>query len=394
MSLAILFTTEGFFPNHVDGDFVKTTYKDFNSVLPLLSFIVSLLASSFGMSKFFLAGPIQFLPIDSAFNGVLSIPFLILCLINSMFGIRIICIESAFFSTYNYQIWNKKTHSYDQQQIAPIITPEYRLVVYLAPCIIPFLINVIKLWSTTEGLWTHLMKYPQFLISPCFTPFIFEGYKSTNQPRQYKLKIWKWGSIINAIYIGCLPQCILCVTDYYKGIHQWEFGKHVEERNEFRNITDPLTDISHRLVRKADEDYENNNALFKSNYGNTVFAIITASLFLTLIAVFFGSGTLFKEKGIHCRCLTILCCPFPNPCINISEPELESKVESTTPVEKPKNEVYWYTRRGETKIRLLGSTPEKRSFKSQVSLYLQSVCFDVVILMSQEISFKLPCITF
>ena len=377
MSLAILFTTEGFFPNHVDGDIVKTTYKDFNSVKPLLSFIVSLLASSFGMSKFFLAGPIQFLPIDSSFNGILSVPFLILCLINSMFGIRIICIESAFFTTYNYQLWNKKTHSYDQEQIAPIITPEYRLVVYLAPCIIPFLINFIRLWSTTEGLWTHLMKYPQFLISPCFTPFIFEGYKSTNQPRQFKLKIWKWGSIINAIYIGCLPQCILCVTDYYKGIHQWEFGKHHHvEKNDFRNITDTI-----RLVSHAEEDYENNNALFKSNYGNTVFAIITASFSLTLIAVFFGSGTLFKEKGLHCRCLTILCCPFPNPCINISELELESKEELTTPLDTPKTEVYWYTRRGETKIRFLGSIPEKLSVKPQVSLYLLSVRFDKVILM-------------
>ena len=134
-------------------------------------------------------------------------------------------------------------------------------------------------------------------------------------------------------------------------------------------------------MRKADEDYENNNALFKSNYGNTVFAIITASLFLTLIAVFFGSGTLFKEKGIHCRCLTILCCPFPNPCINISELELESKGEVTTPLQKPKTEVYWYTRRGETKIRLLGSSPEKLIVKSQVSLYLLSVRFDKVILI-------------
>ena len=366
MSLAILFTTEGFFPNHIDGDIVKTTYKDFNSVLPLLSFIVSLLSSSFGMSKFFLAGPIQFLPLDSAFNGVLSLPFLILCLLNSMFGLRIICIESAFFTSYNYQIWNKKTSQYDTNQIAPIISPEYRLVVYLAPCVIPFLINAIKLWFTTEGLWKHLMKYPQFLISPCFTPFIFEGYKSTKHPGQYKLKIWKWGSIINAFYIGCLPQCILCITDYHKGINQWDFGKHVNM--DMPNITGTIS-------ARAGEDYENNNALFKSNYGNTVFAAISATLFLVLITLLFGSGTLFKEKGIHCRCLTILCCPFPNPCLNISEAELLSKEESTTPLYKPRTEVYWYTRRGETKTRLLGTVSEVGSFKSQVSLYLRSVRF-------------------
>ena len=166
--------------------------------------------------------------------------------------------------------------------------------------------NVIKLYYTTEGLWKRLMKYPQFLISPCFTPFLFEGYKSTNQLGQYKLKIWIWGGIINAIYVGCLSQCILCITGYYKGVHQWKFGDHFVENVEFQ----------------------------------------------------------------------ILCCPFPNPCINMSEAELDSKEESMTALDKPKNEVYWYTRRGETRIRLLGSIPQICGLKSQVFLlYLQSFRF-------------------
>ena len=72
------------------------------------------------------------------------------------------------------------------------------------------------------------MKYPQFLISPCFTPFMFEGSESTNQQGDPKLKIWKWGTIINAIYIGCIPQFILCITDYYKGVHQWKFSTDID----------------------------------------------------------------------------------------------------------------------------------------------------------------------
>ena len=47
ISLAILFATEGFFPKDADGSTIAT-YKDFNSALPLITFIISLFASSFG----------------------------------------------------------------------------------------------------------------------------------------------------------------------------------------------------------------------------------------------------------------------------------------------------------------------------------------------------------
>ena len=96
---------------------------------------------------------------------------------------------------------------------------------------------------------------------------MFEGNQSTNQPGGPKLKIWKWGTIINAIYIGCIPQLILCITDYYKGVHQWEFGMNIP----------------------GIDDSENNDALFKHPYGNTIFATGTATVFLILITLFFGS---------------------------------------------------------------------------------------------------------
>ena len=371
ISLSILFAIEGFFPKDDQG-FTITTFETFNAALPLLTFLLSLFASSFGMSKFFLSGPIQFLPNDSAFNGLLSIPFLSLCLINSMFGFRIVCIESSFFTTYRYQSVDKTTFVIDTKEISPIIPPEYRLLMYLAPCIVPFLINGMRIYCTTEGLWRFFMKYPQFIISPCFTPFMFEGNESTNQPGGQKLRIWKWGTITNAIYIGCIPQLTLCVTDYYKGVHQWEFGKNI-----------PGT-----------SDSQSNDALFKHPYGNTFFAAVTATFFLLLITLFFGSRSIFKHRGIHCRCVTILCCPCPKPCIRLSHehhnpsPPLTSAIHNTSndyerdqvttdlpsiSVGQPLTDVYLYSHGGESRFGLLcHSYRICQQVKFEVNMYLYS----------------------
>ena len=134
------------------------------------------------------------------------------------------------------------------------------------------------------------------------------------------------------------------------------------------------------------EDYENNNSLFKSNYGNTIFGATTGTFFLSLIILFFGSGALFKERGIHCRLFSILFCPCPNDCINLDIIDLDPQSSLTSsdlnnmeqlpekgptaPIDKPNTEVYWYHRRGETKIRLLGSLLEEKHFKSQVATIL------------------------
>ena len=243
------------------------------------------------------------------------------------------------------------------------------------------MINISKLMFTTKGLWKYLMKYPQFLISPCFTPFMFEINESAEKQGQCKLKIWKWGSIINAIYIGFLPQCILCFTDYCKGVHQWEFNKNIDEGSMVNGSWSVYGQS------KGDgEDYENNNSLFKANYGNTIFGATTGTFFLSLIILFFGSGALFKERGIHCRLFSILFCPCPNDCINLDSMDLDPQSSLTSsdlnnmgqlpekgptaPIDKPKTEVYWYYRRGETKIRLLGSLREEKHFKSQVATVL------------------------
>ena len=378
ISLAILFTIEGFYPKNEAG-VTLSAFDDLKSALPLITFIMSLFSASFGMSKFFLAGPIQFLPSNSAFNGLISIPFVSLCIINSMFGVRIVCMESTFFTSYGQQFWNEtfNTYQYDFKKILPILSPEYRLVVYLTPCIIPFLINCLRLSSTFKGSWKYLMMYPQFLISPCFTPFMFEGYETNNPQKQFQLKIWKWGSIVNAVYIGCIPQCILCITDYHKGVYDWEFGRRYDYAND------------------GGVGAESNDALIKYPYGNTIFAAITASCFLILITIFFGSETLFLRRGIHCRCLTILLCPCPNPCIKLNDLDFDhskshsnddekteaennqkdlSKIDPAVNFNQPHTEVYLYSPKyryvGTRKVLLLRqSSGYNQNYKSKVSTY-------------------------
>ena len=357
-------------------------FEDLNAALPLITFIISLFAASFGMSKFFLSGPIQFLPNNSVFNGILSVPFVSLFLINSMFGFRIICTESAFFTSYRHQHLNQ-SHSYqflDLKQITPVISPEYRLLVYLAPCVISFLINGLRLWYTTKVSWKYFMKYPQFFISPCFTPFMFEGGGNCEKNGQPDLMIWKWGTISNAIYIGFIPQCILCYTDYQKGVHNWDFNNF---NHEYSFTTD--------------------DALFKSNYGNTIFALATATIFLTLIIFFFRSQNIFKERGIHCRCLNILCCPCPEPCIKLGNSSLDSSsslnslaqqlpdknIETHLPSEKladdneqPHSEIYLYRRKfvcvEERKFQLLDKLPTNNK-NSQFSVTIILIFYTYIV---------------
>ena len=137
ISYAITFLVEGFYPQNSAG-YTITSFTNFNQALPLITLTISVVASSIGMAKFFLTGPIPLLPKDSPINGLISLPFVLMLLINSMFGVRVICIENAFFSSYRYQHYTK---GYDiGRKIDPIISPEYRLLVYLTPSVISFTI--------------------------------------------------------------------------------------------------------------------------------------------------------------------------------------------------------------------------------------------------------------
>ena len=253
------------------------------------------------MTKFFLQGPISILPKDSPINGLISLPFILMLCLNCMFGFRVACLESAFFSSYRIQKYNiefedlgdKVARLAHIKTIDPIIPQEYRLIAYFTPCIISFMINFIRLVSTGAKYMQYIKKYPQILIASCFTPFVFEGNKEN-----HSIQIWKSGSVVNAIFIGCLPQIVLIVMDFYRGIINWDF-------------IGPIT-LSPEHV------YENNDALFKSNYGNSLFAIVSGVGFFLLIMFAFFTDTIFKSKGMYCKCCSILCLPCPQNCFILS----------------------------------------------------------------------------
>ena len=164
ISFAITIAVEGFYPKNSAG-YTITHFTSFSQALPLITLVISMVASSFGMTKFFLQGPIPILPKDSPVNGLISLPFICTLLINSMFAARIICLENSLFSSYRYQRYYSYKSGSDQATIDPVIPPEYRLIVYLVPSLISFTINAIRLFKTGNNLKPIIMKYPQILLS-------------------------------------------------------------------------------------------------------------------------------------------------------------------------------------------------------------------------------------
>ena len=244
------------------------------------------------MTNFFLKGPIPILSNNAPMGGMISLPFGCTFLLNTMFIVRVLCIENAFFTSYRYQRSPSFADDAVEKTIGPIISSEYRLFAYFAPVFISFIINLIKLVGTGTKLRKCIRKYPQILIASCFTPFMFEGCKEDS------IRIWKFGTVINALFIGCLPQIILLCMEFYRGTIYWDFVG----------------------ILLAEEDiYENNNALFKNWYGNCLFATITGLLFLSLIIFTFSANEIFKNQEISCKCGSKSCSICPQNFINFSK---------------------------------------------------------------------------
>ena len=124
-------------------------------------------------------------------------------------------------------------------------------------------------------------------------------FKSPNN--DYPIKVWKIGSIINAIFIGVVPQIALVIADFQRGVTRWQFNQ-----TNLNNFTS-----------------EFNDAIFKHRFGNTAFSLICLVFFSIIIALFFYSDKIFVRNGIHCRVFNILFCPCPNSCL-IYHPDFES----------------------------------------------------------------------
>ena len=234
------------------------------------------------MSKFFLTGPVTVFPTKFPIPGLLSLPFFSLCVFNVMAGCRTICIESSFFTSYHhYSSVSNGTTKTNNDSIESIFATEYRLLVYLAPCTISFISNGLKLMYTTKGLKTFFVQYPQFLLAPCFTPFLFEGCKNNGTPNTNSIRVWKLGTIINALYIGCFPQFVLLFMEYYKGVPEWRSQPEIL--------------------------YEHNDGLFKHKYGNIAFAITSGITFFVLTLLFFCTNLMFDREEILNRIFNIIC---------------------------------------------------------------------------------------
>ena len=119
VSFAITSAVEGFYPKNFAG-YTSYQFESFRQALPLISLVGSMAASSFGMTKFFVSGPLSIFPTERKFDEILSFPFICVLLLNTMFGFRLICIESAFFSTYRFQNYGfeaKRNLYYDDTSI-------------------------------------------------------------------------------------------------------------------------------------------------------------------------------------------------------------------------------------------------------------------------------------
>ena len=228
--------------------------------------------SSFGMTKFFVSGLIPIFPTERKLDGILSFPFICVLLLNTMFGCRLVCIENTFFSYYrlqsfeNYGSKDRWNRNYGNRFIDPLIPAKYTLAVYLIPSLISCIINSVRFFCTGKELKHIVRKHPQIMIACFFTPFMFEGCKDNN------IRIWKYGSLFNAFFIGCFPQIVLVAMDFYRGIVHWDF---------FGNVLD------------YEQIYEHNDALIKYNYGNSIFAIVSGTFYLLLILF-----TFFTNKVI------------------------------------------------------------------------------------------------
>ena len=108
--------------------------------------------------------------------------------------------------------------------------------------------------------------------------------------------------------MGSLPQILLLALDHYKGVPSWPFTREISEGK-----------ILHNLA-------QDNNALLKYPYGNTIFAIATFSFYLFLMIIFFAWDKLFEDDGLICTLCKRICPPCRNPCSN---PQSEEPHPST-----------------------------------------------------------------
>ena len=252
----------GFFPHDKFG-FASEIFSNPWEMLPVMTFCLSVIASGFGISKFYLIGPLRLISQDSPLTGLLSFSFLAHIFLNFGFVFRIYAIEHSLFSEY---IISSSAPAFDKwgittKSIPPVLPYEYRLFFYLIPILPSLIFNLLSLNRTLDfkSIFMLFLNFPQFMITPCFVPLIFKGVIHSNDGKrtnEFKIKIHKLGSILNAIYIIFAPQMMLIISDVLRGIIDWEFTSSANKWDE----------------AMEDKDLETNSGLTKNAFGNIWFA--------------------------------------------------------------------------------------------------------------------------
>ena len=113
-TLCIIFATEGFYPKDLNGD-SKTEMP-----LSVCTLFLSLFSASFGITKFFVKGPLPILPQNAPLAGLLSVKFFLLMFLNTMFVVRTFCLEGAFFSSYRIHQYEFSNYRKNKKMIEDI----------------------------------------------------------------------------------------------------------------------------------------------------------------------------------------------------------------------------------------------------------------------------------
>ena len=278
---------DGFFP-HDELGFATEIFSSFTELLPVMTFCISVIASSFGISKFFVVGPLRLISQNAPLSGMISFTFLAHLFLNFGFIFRIYAIEHSLFSEY---IISSGTFSYRKwgttiKKIDPVLSYQYRLIFYLMPIVPSLVINILCLYKTLtlKSLVKFFLNFPQYLVTSFFLPFIFRGAVHLDKDQttcQFTIKVHKMATILNSIYIIFAPQVLLIIADIYRGVID----------SEFTSSTNKYWDL-------LEGSLETNSGITKHRFGNILFSIVVcASNFVVLTLLFWKDGNLFLQES-------------------------------------------------------------------------------------------------
>ena len=184
---------DGFFPKDIYG-IAASVFTDFTQALPILTFLLSVGASAFGTSKFFLVGPLRLIQPEAPLSGFLSLSFITTLFVNISFVFRIYAIEHIFFSSFqNYTLESSlEKRGTITSSIEALLSHELRLPLYFLPVLPSLIFNIFSLRRSLnfKALIKLFFIFPQYFIAPCFNPIMFEGITTdTQEQRMHIFKI-------------------------------------------------------------------------------------------------------------------------------------------------------------------------------------------------------------